>query len=458
MITKLFSFFIALIFVFSRAFAFEPASFEPNVVDEMGVLSLEEKNQINGLIETLNQRAQVKAAVYFVKSLDGESIEVAAERTFKKWELGERGKDNGILLIFDINDRNARIETGYGLEGNIPDISALQVLDSVILPKFKEQLYADGVKRGLYAIAYLNTKDASFLMTEENLESINISNFEKEDEPFTATGFRYWLVWVVFIIFAPLLSRILTVLHSGIPKENFGEQEHTLKAKLKYIFGLTLPKISLTIFFMINPGIFIAMAPSILPKIPWQLIDPKFYDRGRLYWLSTLVFLIFIPSISRGIAFQIGKIRVNRNPVLRLKGTEKFRFILGLANAHMISAIIGAFIGRAILAAFLTAGCLMLSYFFAEASKTIIAICLILMTFSFWKNSIRPILSEKAYLRKLALEKLHRIKTRVEGTRQIFGKTHTYYKPRTSSSSGSSSRSSSSGGGRSGGGGASSRW
>ena len=128
-----------LIFVFGfgvRANAFEIPPMSSNVVDLSGILKDQERHQIESRIQELRVKSDIYAAVLIVPSVDSYSIEQAATDVFRQWKLGREKEDNGLLLIFAMKDHRARIEVGYGLEGQIPDIYARHILDDTILPLF----------------------------------------------------------------------------------------------------------------------------------------------------------------------------------------------------------------------------------------------------------------------------------------------------------------------------------
>jgi uncharacterized protein len=95
------------------AFAFDVPKFTPNVVDRTGVLSQEQIAQLNTEIQNIRQQSHIFAAVLLVNSLNGETVEEAAEKTFREWQLGQKGVDNGLLIIASLGDRRVRIEVGY---------------------------------------------------------------------------------------------------------------------------------------------------------------------------------------------------------------------------------------------------------------------------------------------------------------------------------------------------------
>ena len=92
-------------------------------------------------------------AVVILKSLEGGQIDDFANKLFKKWGVGEKGKNNGILLLVAIEDRKARVEVGYGLEPILPDALAGRVLDEQLFPAFKQQRYAEGLNQAVSRIA-----------------------------------------------------------------------------------------------------------------------------------------------------------------------------------------------------------------------------------------------------------------------------------------------------------------
>jgi uncharacterized protein len=90
--------------------------------------------------------------VLTVASLEGESIEEYSIRVVDSWKLGQKGKDNGVLLLVARDDRKVRIEVGRGLEGDLPDITCGSIIRKQVLPRFKEGDYDAGVIDGVQAI------------------------------------------------------------------------------------------------------------------------------------------------------------------------------------------------------------------------------------------------------------------------------------------------------------------
>ena len=83
------------------------------------------------------------------ESIEGWDIEEFSIRLAEKWKIGQKGKDNGIIILVALKERKIRIEVGYGLEGVVPDITARDIIDRKIVPYFKKSDYFHGLKEGV---------------------------------------------------------------------------------------------------------------------------------------------------------------------------------------------------------------------------------------------------------------------------------------------------------------------
>jgi len=91
-------------------------------------------------------------AIAVFRSLEGESLEDVANALFQKWRLGQKGLDNGVLLVVFVQDRKLRFEVGYGLEAVLPDAEAGRIIREAISPRFREQRYAAGLEAAVGAV------------------------------------------------------------------------------------------------------------------------------------------------------------------------------------------------------------------------------------------------------------------------------------------------------------------
>ncbi len=123
-----------------------------HVNDWAGVFTPEQKVELESRIAAVRQATGAQLAVVAVKSLQGGEINDFAVQLFAQWGIGEKGKDNGVLLLAAIEDRVMWIEVGYGLEGVLNDAKCGRIRDEWIFPRFKEGDYAQGLSDGADAL------------------------------------------------------------------------------------------------------------------------------------------------------------------------------------------------------------------------------------------------------------------------------------------------------------------
>lgn len=121
------------------------------VTDTAGVLAPEARDRLAASLRQVKRAHGIEVAVLTVKSLDGESVEAAAQAAFDRWKPGEKGKDKGLLMLVAVADRKVRLQPGYGLEGDLPDGKLGRILDERVLPAFKSGDWLAGIRGGLAA-------------------------------------------------------------------------------------------------------------------------------------------------------------------------------------------------------------------------------------------------------------------------------------------------------------------
>ena len=145
---------LLLLLAASNAGAAEPR-FPPltgRVVDQAEILTGANRDQIAAWLADFERRSRRQVVVATVKSLDGLPIEDYGYRLGRAWGIGEQGKDTGAILLVAPSEREVRIEVGYGLEGELTDAVSRAIIDSVILPAFRQGNYNAGVRAGTVAI------------------------------------------------------------------------------------------------------------------------------------------------------------------------------------------------------------------------------------------------------------------------------------------------------------------
>ena len=126
-----------------------------DVNDYAGILSPAERASLEEQTVELRRKTGAQFAVVIVKSLEGGQIDDFTNKLFARWGVGEKGKNNGVMLLVAIQDRKARVEPGYGLEPILPDALAGRVLDEQLFPAFKQQHYAQGLSQAVSRIAQI---------------------------------------------------------------------------------------------------------------------------------------------------------------------------------------------------------------------------------------------------------------------------------------------------------------
>ena len=122
------------------------------VVDNAEILGAETKRKLTEQLKAHEAETANQIAVLTVPSLEGESVESFAEQVFNTWKLGQKGKDNGVLVLVAPAERRMRIEVGYGLEGTLTDVAASRIIRNVMTPRFKEGDFDAGVEEGVAAV------------------------------------------------------------------------------------------------------------------------------------------------------------------------------------------------------------------------------------------------------------------------------------------------------------------
>jgi uncharacterized protein len=130
------------------------------VVDQANVLSAAARDRLTAKLADLEQRSGIQLVVATVTSLQGEEIEPYANELFRTWQLGEKAKNNGVLLLVAPKERRVRIEVGYGLEGTLTDALSKIIIANAIAPRLKAGDFDGGITRGVDDIVTVLTTDA----------------------------------------------------------------------------------------------------------------------------------------------------------------------------------------------------------------------------------------------------------------------------------------------------------
>ncbi len=136
---------VILFLVLARdVLAFDTPNYQNWVTDMANVYSPEFEEKLNNKIGEFEIETEAEIAVLTISELPEASIEEYAVEVFEKWGIGKKGEDNGILLVIAKEDREMKIEVGYGLEGKITDGMAGRIIRDELTPQFKLENYEQG--------------------------------------------------------------------------------------------------------------------------------------------------------------------------------------------------------------------------------------------------------------------------------------------------------------------------
>ncbi len=124
--------------------------------------------ELNKTLISLENETRTEVAVVLVKSINNQSVELFANELFSYWGVGKSGDNNGLLILFVEDNKEIRFETGYGIEGVLPDAKIARIQREHILPYFKKGDYDQGFIRGIQALSAV-LKDEKFEKQKEKI-------------------------------------------------------------------------------------------------------------------------------------------------------------------------------------------------------------------------------------------------------------------------------------------------
>jgi uncharacterized protein len=123
------------------------------VTDLTSKLSAGTVSELDAQLRALDAQTSTQVVVLVVPSLQGLTIEDYANKVFNRWGIGQKGTNNGVLLLWAPTEREVRIEPGRGLEGALPDVIAKEIVDTVVIARFRAGDFDGGIRDGVAAIA-----------------------------------------------------------------------------------------------------------------------------------------------------------------------------------------------------------------------------------------------------------------------------------------------------------------
>jgi uncharacterized protein len=160
------------------------------VVDEAGILDQATRAALTDKLAALEAKTTDQLVVVTLKSLRGTAIDDYGYQLGRHWQIGQKDKNNGILLIVAASERQVRIEVGYGLEGTMTDARSKYIIETAILPKFKAGDLPGGISLGVTEITQVLMGDPEFLQRAQQRSSAAAGTSSKSAPP----------VWLVVVL------------------------------------------------------------------------------------------------------------------------------------------------------------------------------------------------------------------------------------------------------------------
>lgn len=268
--------FLSILFVFLPARAKDIPALKAHINDISGSLSKDTVAQLEAKLQEHEKNTSNQVAVLIIDSLEGEILEEYSLKVAENWKLGQKGKDNGVLLLIVKNDRKLRIEVGYGLESALTDAQSNRIINYGIVPKFKSGEFDNGVTEGVNGILATIQGEA---YTPPIPPATTTHSFEENSKPgfFTKLGDIIGTI-VTYIIAFVILLIILFILAAVY----FNNLFKTTNWFYFILAGAWLGAVPFFIYSLyISEGFAIKISiTQILLTVAWRIFAMK-TDRGK---------------------------------------------------------------------------------------------------------------------------------------------------------------------------------
>jgi uncharacterized protein len=161
------------------------------VVDQAQILDAAARTRIESKLEQLESKTSNQLVVVTLRSLQGYDISDYGYRLGRSWGIGQKGKNNGAILLVAPSERKVRIEVGYGLEGTVTDAVSRLIIENAILPRFRTGDFAGGIERGV---------DDLVLLLSGNAEDFKRRAAQQERPSGTSGAASFAFVILLFVI------------------------------------------------------------------------------------------------------------------------------------------------------------------------------------------------------------------------------------------------------------------
>ena len=172
------------------------------VNDKAGVLSDAQEKSMVSAAEQLAKQTGAQVVVLTVTTLDGKDITEYALEIARAWGIGDKEKNNGVLILLSTGDREVRVEVGYGLEGCLPDGKTGRLIDDYAIPYYAQNDFATGTEQLFHAVMNVVCEEYSI-----DPASLNVPVMDTAEEEITTFDLIFLLVAIAGMVALVVLTR-----------------------------------------------------------------------------------------------------------------------------------------------------------------------------------------------------------------------------------------------------------
>ncbi len=173
-----------------------------HVTDLTGTLSASERQALETKLADWEAKTTNQLAVLIVPTTKPETIEEYSIRVAEAWKVGQKGKDNGAIFLIAKNDKQMRIEVGYGLEGDLTDVASRRIIGDTVAPLFSQGKFAEGIIAGVdRIIAVVGGEDTAAVPPPRRSRS---------------HGFDFGTIALIALVVVPALGAILRSIFGNV--------------------------------------------------------------------------------------------------------------------------------------------------------------------------------------------------------------------------------------------------
>lgn len=232
------------------------------VTDETNSISLEDEAKLNAKLKAYEDSNSNQIFVYVAYSLNGKNLEQYSQDIFHNWHIGQGEKNNGVLIAVFVDDHKFRIQTGYGLEGALPDLLTKRIQDNDMRPLFKLNRYYEGIDKGIDQLIYYSKHE-----------------FKADEEESS------WGVLIFFYAFSAAFLLVIILLARGIKDRPMPKKVIMIASVLLFL----VPVIG-TFLLLIFIFITLAMRKDLLKKSSssnWTSSSDSSWSSSDSSWSSS---------------------------------------------------------------------------------------------------------------------------------------------------------------------------